>query len=63
MSEVFFNDTGCIITRSHITGDILCRVPGYECDCMMSKLDITYSYGREDEYAERNEGQRAEHVR
>ena len=42
MSEVFSNYTGCIVTRSHITGDILCRWPGPECDCMMQRIDEGY---------------------
>lgn len=46
MSEVFTNETGCIVTRSHITGDILCRWPGEECDCLMQRIDVRY---REDD--------------
>jgi hypothetical protein len=43
MTEVFKNETGCVITRSHITGDILCRWPGEECDCLIQKIDQTYA--------------------
>lgn len=43
MSEVFKNDTGCTATRSHITGDILCRWPGANCDCLMQRIDRSYA--------------------
>lgn len=42
MSDVLTNDTGCVITRSHITGDILCRWPGEKCDCLMQRIDASY---------------------
>lgn len=51
MTDVWINDTGCVITRSGITGDILCRWPGEECDCLMQRLDESYaSYLEPTEY-------------
>jgi hypothetical protein len=35
MSEVVTNDTGCEVSVSHITGDVVCQVPGPECDCLI----------------------------
>ena len=31
--------SGCVMTRSDWTGDILCRAPGPDCDCDMSRRD------------------------
>jgi hypothetical protein len=43
MSEIKTNETGCIVTVSHITGDILCRWPGEDCDCLMQRIDESYA--------------------
>lgn len=40
---IYRNETGCMVTRSEITGDILCRWPGEDCDCMMQKIDGSYA--------------------
>lgn len=39
----YTNDTGCICTRSEISGDILCRWPGEDCDCLMQRIDESYA--------------------
>ena len=36
MSDTFTNETGCEVSRSHMTGDIVCQRPGPDCDCLMS---------------------------
>jgi hypothetical protein len=33
------NETGCEVSISDWTGDILCRKPGPDCDCLMTKHD------------------------
>ena len=43
MSQVVINETGCVVTVSHITGDVLCRWPGAECNCLMQKVDDSYA--------------------
>lgn len=40
--DVFTNETNCVLTRSHITGDILCRWPGPNCDCLMQSVDESF---------------------
>lgn len=40
---IVINNTGCVVTVSRITGDILCRWPGTECDCLMQRIDKSYA--------------------
>ena len=42
MSEVFTNETGCEVSVSHITGDVVCQIPGPECDCLIVSTRNTY---------------------
>lgn len=35
MSDTFTNATGCEVSQSHITGDIVCQRPGPDCDCLI----------------------------
>lgn len=35
MSDTFTNETGCEVSRSHMTGDIVCQRPGPDCDCLI----------------------------
>jgi hypothetical protein len=49
MSDIIINETRCVLTRSHITGDILCRWPGEECDCLMQRVDENYAVYAEEE--------------
>lgn len=35
---VIVNDTGCQVSVSHITGDVVCQVPGPECDCLICAI-------------------------
>jgi hypothetical protein len=44
MSEVTVNWSGCVVTRSHMTGDIVCQLPGPECDCLISANPPDESY-------------------
>ena len=48
MSQGIKNDTGCIVTISHMTGDVLCRWPGAECDCLMQRIDESYKEEEEE---------------
>ena len=50
MTDVFINSTGCVVTQSHITGDILCRVSGPDCDCLMRKPDPSYASHAEEQF-------------
>ena len=43
MTVVTINATGCVTTRSEITGDIICRWPGEWCDCLVQGIDGTYA--------------------
>lgn len=38
----YLNGTGCVVTQSDWTGDLLCRVPGDACDCLMTRRDERY---------------------
>jgi hypothetical protein len=29
------NETGCTVSVSHITGDVVCKTPGELCDCLI----------------------------
>ncbi len=29
------NETGCVVSLSRITGDIVCQIPGPDCDCLI----------------------------
>lgn len=40
---IVVNSTGCVVTVSDWTGDVLCRWPGDECDCLMSREDPSYA--------------------
>lgn len=31
----FTNETDCRVTRSEMTGDIVCQSPGPDCDCLI----------------------------
>jgi hypothetical protein len=42
MTTTAINETGCVVTTSHVTGDILCRWPGADCDCLMQRTDPSY---------------------
>ena len=35
MSQIITNDTGCKVSISHLTGDIVCQEPGPDCDCLI----------------------------
>lgn len=35
MSTYHTNETGCVVSQSHITGDIVCQQPGPDCDCLI----------------------------
>ena len=39
MSDTFTNETGCEVSRSHMTGDIVCQRPGPDCDCLIVAAD------------------------
>lgn len=39
MSDHYVNGTGCEVSRSHITGDIVCQSPGPDCDCLIVAID------------------------
>lgn len=54
---VFANATGCVVTRSNITGDVLCRWPGEECDCLVSRVDESYANHPVLKHLERPQGE------
>lgn len=39
MTVLTKNETGCIVSTSHITGDVVCQRPGPHCDCLMVAAD------------------------
>jgi hypothetical protein len=41
MTTYRINVTGCVITVSGMTGDVLCRRPTPACDCLMTKHDMS----------------------
>lgn len=50
------NETGCIISISHISGDILCRWSSEECDCLVMKSDPTLNERQRDKLIQMLEG-------
>ena len=36
MTVILTNNQGCLVSYSHITGDLVCQEPGEDCDCLIT---------------------------